>query len=353
MYRFISAKVNKEGLIVHIRPIDYIDYLTNLIRKHKNYDELKSKLTPLGISILEEYTKRLGDFDSKQILRVIGNEKALINRCIETILKRRKDVLNASVKDLNINLGMILALSDPNSVKIKDYIYAAYYEKFIHGVSTSFGILREDETLLIKKLPNYHIFPFKTDSNELTQMGSFDIFLIILDGNKVNRLIFIQMSSGPNCKNFNHAIQVHNVKDFFQNYCNNSLESLKDYVKKGQQKKHLKRFENLLDKLDSSDISPDKVEYIVGQAYGKAGMTVSMMKRPDVDVYYGQNFWDFITGINDSNPIKAEKIAGLITTNLYKEGEPSEAQKLNYWELLNKRFNELIKEIDQTEFSLD
>ena len=115
--------------------------------------------------------------------------------------------------------------------------------------------------------------------------------------------------------------------------------------------KHQERFDELLKELKSLEINDDQIEAIVGQAYGDVGMTESMMKKSGVRVLRGDNYWELITGKKGTNPIRAEKVAGIIISSIKKDKEPIEYQKLDYWDLIPKIQKLLEKELDMKDFS--
>lgn len=257
--------------------------------------------------------------------------------------------MNHSVDKLKYNPGMIYALTDASRITKRDVLYAAACEKFVHGTSTAFGNLRERETKEIKKKDSHHVFGISTSEVKLKDKSSFDLILLIIKDKLVQEIKFIQMSSGPNCKNFTHAIQINNVKNWFKDICGNSLETLKNYIKK----KERKDFETLINKLKDTNIDEDLIKIIVGQAYGDAGMTASMMKTAGVNVVRGVELWELITGIEGMNPFRAEKVAGIIVLNVYKQTEPMETQKMSFWEMLEYRMLQMEKDLDLNDFSID
>lgn len=349
-----GLKEDENGLIVNIHPAKYIDYFLRLIINYESIDSISDsdKFRNLDKMILDEYINRFDakeEITIKKLCKVIESEKELVNDCLGLVLSRRVELMNHSVDKLKYNPGMIYALTDASRITKRDVLYAAACEKFVHGTSTAFGNLRERETKEIKKKDSHHVFGISTSEVKLKDKSSFDLVLLIIENKLVREIKFIQMSSGPNCKNFTHAIQINNVKDWFKNICGNSLETLKDYIKK----KERKDFETLINKLKNTNIDEDLIKIIVGQAYGDSGMTASMMKIAGVNVVRGVELWELITGIEGMNPFRAEKVAGIIILNVYKQTEPIETQKMSFWEMLEYRMLQMEKDLDLNDFSID
>ncbi len=350
----MSIKENEVGLIENIDPLSYIDYFLGKLIKYKSIEEMEEdeNLLSLDRLILEEYQSRFEEdevINLKKIFKIINSEKSLINLCIGLVIKRRVELANYKVEKLNFNLGMIYALSDANNIKKKDILYAAANEKFVHGTSTSFGILRENEAKKIEKKESNHVFSITTKEVDLKDKSSFDIVLLVIEDGLVSELTFIQMSSGPNCKNFTHAIQLNNVRNWFNNVCESSLQKLKDFILKGEREE----YSLLIDNLNDNHVGSEKIKAIVGQAYGDEGMTTSMMKVADVDVVRGNDLWELITGVEGVNPFKAEMIAGIIVMNINKIKEPRETQKMSFWEMIDYKMSLMEPDLDVDDFSID
>lgn len=343
-----------DGLVYNLPPSDYIDSFLELLEDSNDINDLvaNQKFFNIDKLILEEYLNRFDEDDKinlESISVLVKMEKGLINECLKLIIKRRSELFKFKPKDFNYNPGMIFALSDANNKNLRDCLYAAVSEKFVHGTSTAFGTLREKETKLIKKKDSHNIFGISTEKLKLKDKSSFDSVLLIIKKNIVDKIIFIQMSSGPNCKNFSHAIQINNVKDWFKEICKNNLSNLNNFIKK----KEKSEFDTIIKTLKSPIIDEDLIEVIVGQAYGDEGMTSSMMKTANVPVIRSDELWELITGIEGMNPFRAEKIAGIIALNIYKKDEVEETQKMSFWELIDYKLPYFEKEVKFEEFSID
>ena len=82
-------------------------------------------------------------------------------------------------------------------------------------------------------------------------------------------------------------------------------------------------------------------------------MTASMMKSANVDVIRGDDLWELITGIDGINPFKAEKVAGTIVLNIFKEKEPEETQKMSFWDMINHKMSLMEDDLELKDFSID
>ncbi len=348
-----NPKMNNDDLIENIDPLDYVDNLIGLLKSYSTWNGIDKILTAFDRKIINDYLDRLGKKDNfnefKQIISLLEDEKDLINICIKTILSYRERVINCNIyNDLSINLGLVLAASNfTNGIDKRDYLYAAFHEKFIHGISTSFGNLRQNEVVFIKKKSTNHVFRFDSKKEaDFSQQSSFDLILIKVEKGVLENLTFIQASSGPNCKNFTHAIQINNVKDWFTKKCMNSLQELKKFINKYD----LSKYDTLLKGFKDVKVQSDKVTVVVGQAYGDPGMTAGMMKRSGIEVFEPKRYWEFITGKPGSNPFRAEQIAGYIVSNLVKRGEGRNTQKLGYWQLMMKTLEDLINDLNLDDY---
>ena len=242
-----GIKEDKNKLIVNLDPMNYLDYFLKRLKEYEKINDFREKEELFSIDklILEEYISRFEEQENitpKKISEIIEFEKDLINLCINKVIEKRAELINYDVDKLNYNLGMVYALSDASNIKKRDILYAAANEKFVHGTSTAFGFLREAETKAIKKQKSNHIFGTTTQNLNLKDKSSFDLILLIIEEKLVKEIIFIQMSSGPNCKNFTHAIQINNVKNWFKNICKGSLKKLREFVRK----KDLQEFDSLI-----------------------------------------------------------------------------------------------------------
>ena len=349
-----GIKENEDNLIINLDPRSYLKYFLKRLKNYENIKDFREKeeLLSLDRLILEEYISRFEEKEKitpKNISKVIEFEKDLINLCIDKVIEKRAELINYDVNKLNYNLGMVYALSDANNIKKRDIIYAAANEKFVHGTSTAFGFLREAESKAIKKKESNHIFGTTTANLNFEDKSSFDLILLIIEEKLVKEIIFIQMSSGPNCKNFSHAIQINNVKNWFKNTCEGSLTKLRAFV----MKKEREEFDSLINELKELIVAEDRIKVIVGQAYGDEGMTASMMKSAKVDVIRGDDLWELITGIDGINPFKAEKVAGTIVLNIFKEKEPKETQKMSFWDMINHKMSLMEGDLELKDFSID